>query len=79
MVYYKAWYRPKREGPPADSRYPDWVVYAVDEDDALHRVLAAIDRASPERGYDIYLKSFDNEDEGTVAFASARQNGQAIY
>ena len=79
MLYYKAWYRPTREGAPADSRYPDWVVYAVDESDALARVLTAMERQTPERGYDIYLTPFDDDDEGTIAFASARQNGQAIF
>jgi hypothetical protein len=79
MLYYKAWYRSERDGAPADDRYPDWVVYAVDADDARARVLTTIQRLAPERGYEIYLRPINDDDQGTIAFASARQSGQAIY
>jgi len=78
MRYYRAWYRSGREGVPADERFPDWVVAADDEADARAKVLAGIGRAAPERGFEIYLRPIENEEAGIIAFASARQSGQAI-
>lgn len=78
MLYFKAWYRGDRDGAPADDRFPDWVVAADDAAEARARVLAEIGRNEPERGYAIYLVQIDDEDAATIAYASARQNGQAL-
>lgn len=78
MRHFKAWYRTEREGMPADRRYPDWVVFANDADDATGKILARLERPTPERGYKIFLEPVPGEDEGIILFASARQTGQAI-
>lgn len=78
MIYFKAWYRKDSEGASLDANFPDWVVYAMDSQEARGKVLDCIKRAEPERGFRVFLTPIDDEDAGTVAFASARQSGQAL-
>lgn len=78
MIYFSAWYRKDTEGAALDAKYPDWVVYAMDEPEAHEKVLACIGMTTPERGYKVYLHPFQDEDAGTIAFATARQSGQAL-
>jgi hypothetical protein len=76
--YYKAWYRPERDVGPVDPAHPEWVVYALDEEEATGKVLSLIGRDQPERGYKVYLDAIDDEDQGIIMFARARQTGQAV-
>lgn len=78
MVYFRAWYRKNNEVGALDANYPDWVVHAIDEDEARAKVLQSIGRPEPEKGFDVLLKPIQDEDEGTMAFASARQTDQAL-
>lgn len=78
VYYYRAWYRRMRDEGPLDSQFPEWVVYAEGEDEAEAKVLQVLNRPDPERGYRIILTRIEDEDEGTVAFATAQQSGQAI-
>jgi len=78
VIYFKAWYRKAGESRSLDLEYPEWVVYAMDEDQARTMVMESIGRTEPERGYQVHLTPFGDEDEGTVAFARARQDGQAL-
>lgn len=78
VVYYNAWYRKDSEGASLDANFPDWVVYAMDSEDAQSKVLECIRRTEPERGFRVFLTPINDEDAGTVAFAMARQSGQAL-
>lgn len=78
MMYFRAWYRREGDKPPPNLEFSDWVVYATDEADAVEKVLANMGRTEPERGFKVYLTLIPDEDEGTVALALARQNGQAV-
>jgi hypothetical protein len=78
LIYFKAWYRRTAEGASLDANFPDWVVYALDAPDARRKVLECIKRPEPERGFHVFLTEIDDEDAGTVAFATARQSGQAL-
>lgn len=78
MQYFKAWYRPESEANVLDTDFPDWVVYALDEDDATRQVLDALRRPAPERHYRVHLVGVPDEDAAVVLFARARQSGQAL-
>ncbi|HEY3268345.1 MAG TPA: hypothetical protein VGM37_15610 [Armatimonadota bacterium] len=78
MQYFRAWYRSEGEAGALNPSYPDWVVHAMDEDDAISKVLGALHRATPERHYRVFLLAIADEDEATIAYATARQNGQAL-
>lgn len=78
MIYFNAWYRKETEGASLDAKYPDWVVYALDESEALGKVLTCVGRTEPQKGFRVFLDPIENEDAGTVAFATARQSGQAL-
>jgi hypothetical protein len=78
MIYFKAWYRKDSEGPSLDANYPDWVVYAIDEPEARGKVLSCVGQLEPERGFRVFLDPIESEDAGTIAFAIARQSGQAL-
>ena len=78
MIYFRAWYRKETEGAALDPHYPDWVVYAMDEAEANSKVMECIERAEPERGCRVFLQEIEGEDAGTIAFATARQAGQAL-
>ena len=78
MTYFSAWYRKETEGASLDAKYPDWVVYALDESEALGKVLNCVGRTEPQKGFRVFLNPIENEDAGTIAFATARQSGQAL-
>lgn len=78
MTYYKAWYCKIAEAASLNSDYPDWVIYAFDENAARVIALRSIGRAAPARGYQVHLAEISDEDDGMMAFARARQNGQAL-
>ncbi|HEY3411523.1 MAG TPA: hypothetical protein VGM51_00555 [Armatimonadota bacterium] len=78
MIYFSAWYRKETEGASLDANYPDWVVYAIDEPEAREKVLECVGRTEPERGFSVFLQPIEDEDAGTIAFATARQSGQAL-
>lgn len=78
MIYFNAWYRRETDGPALDPHYPDWVVYAMTEDEAQQKVLSCIGRPDPEKGFRVFLEPIPDEDAGTIAFATARQAGQAL-
>lgn len=78
MQYFRAWYVPKREAPSVDERYPEWVVFATDEDEARAKVLATFARTEPEHGFVVALLPFEDEESGVIAFAAASQEDQAI-
>ena len=78
MMYFRAWYRREGDKPPPNLEFSDWVVYATDEADAVEKILANMGRLEPERGFRVFLAPIVDEDEGTVALALARQNGQAV-
>ncbi len=79
MVYFKAWYRKNNESGALDANFPDWVVHALDEEEARAKALESMGRREPEKGFNVLLLPIEDEDEGTMAFASARQNGQALF
>ena len=78
MRYYKAWYVREREAMAVDEHFPEWVVYATSDAEAEAKVLRAMERTEPDRGFCVRLILVPDEDEGTVAFATARQLGQAL-
>lgn len=78
VKYYRAWYRLERDGGTVKADFPDWIVCALDEGDAVVKVLYSMNRAEPERHFRVFLDPIDDEDEATVLFAEARQNGQAL-
>jgi hypothetical protein len=78
MVYFKAWYRKDSEEASLDDNYPDWVIYALDEAEAHGKVMTCIGRPEPERGLRVYLHPVVDEDDGTIAYATAKQSGQAL-
>jgi hypothetical protein len=78
VIYYRAWYRNENDTGLLNPEYPDWIVYAMDEEQARTKVLESMGRHQPEKGLTVFLSAIPDEDEGTVAFASARQNGQAL-
>jgi hypothetical protein len=78
MRYFKAWYVREREALAVDEHFPEWVVYAASSADAEAKVLRAMERTEPDRGFRVQLIDVPDEDEGTGAFATARQLGQAL-
>lgn len=78
MLYFRAWYVREREAPTVDERFPEWVIYAADEAEAQAKVLAEMQRSEPDHGFRVVLMPFDDEEAGIVAFATARQQDQAI-
>jgi hypothetical protein len=78
LRYYKAWYRAENDADLLDPGYPEWVALAESEEEAERKILSSMGRQKQERHYKVHLMPILDEDEGTVAFASARQLGQAV-
>jgi hypothetical protein len=78
MRFYRAWYVRERDATAVDLNFPEWVVRATDEQEARLKVLSAMQRDEPDHGYCVALSAFDDEDAGIAAFATARQQDQAI-